>query len=336
MTAHTEGVSTGKVPPMALSGGVTGTATGVSRRRAPGRSAAQASRLTGASLGDNLSRPATSGRRRKPRMNAPAQKAVSLQIPGETASRTQRMGADFSSRLGAYNTYYKHGLRWSEFREAHWNSRFTQVTGAVACGVSRKTYQRWLSGNRPAPSYAFRIVRTIDQGDLSELSPRWKNWIMNSRGELCSPSALVFAPGELEATQYLRPLIEELKRKIRQLEQGMHLPGTAEAPAPQWLPERAQGSAGWSSGDRQGAKVDCGRRGQVNSGGRVSGFAALRPPVPLRGADLISGDPAPGVSGRLASSLAPETPGVTHGTNGAGPPQGVRSKAAATAVRSTT
>jgi hypothetical protein len=114
------------------------------------------------------------------------------------------------------------------FREAHWHSRFTRETGAAACGVSVKTYQRWLSGNRPAPAYAFRIVRAVGQGDLSEISPRWKNWVINSRGELCSPSALVFQPGELEATQYLKVVIEELRRKIRELEQQhpvVQLPG---------------------------------------------------------------------------------------------------------------
>lgn len=114
----------------------------------------------------------------------------------------------------AHNTY----LGCREFAVAHHSSALFRREGAALCGVSLRTYQRWMRGDTRAPGAALRLIRLAGPGGLEHLHRDWRGWSLTLKGELVSPYGRILTPGDIDAEPYYRRLSEILKERIAALQ----------------------------------------------------------------------------------------------------------------------
>lgn len=84
-------------------------------------------------------------------------------------------------------------------------------------GISRRTFYRW---QHNPPQWAIVLLRVLS-GDLEPIHATWAGWVINERGELCTPNNYVFLPGDIHAIFWERQLNRALKVKIQQLEKQL-------------------------------------------------------------------------------------------------------------------
>lgn len=81
---------------------------------------------------------------------------------------------------------------------------------AQTCKVSLKTAARWKAGQSVPPATALMILRR----DLGCFNPEWDGWVINDRGELCSPENWIATPGGIRAQQFHHSLTRALREEI--------------------------------------------------------------------------------------------------------------------------
>ncbi len=133
----------------------------------------------------------------------------------------------------SHNTY----TECREFAIVHHASRLFTREGAALCGVTPRTYRRWLRGEYPAPGSALRLIRLAGTGDMGQLHRHWQGWFMSLRGELVSPYGLTFKPGDLDAEPFYRRLAEDLRRERDALRGQLDT-------HPQWFPGACEAAYG--------------------------------------------------------------------------------------------
>lgn len=84
-------------------------------------------------------------------------------------------------------------------------------------GISRRTFYRY----QPAPPCWAVLLLQLLAGDLSLIHADWRGFVINDRGELCTPNNYVYASGDVMAVYWERQLNRALKTKIRQLEKQL-------------------------------------------------------------------------------------------------------------------
>lgn len=90
---------------------------------------------------------------------------------------------------------------------------------ARICRVSLKTARRWKSGQVGTPETAIMVLSR----DLGIFHPDWSGWVLNDRGELCSPENWISTPGAVRGLQMMHATLgtyrrenQALKAEIRQ------------------------------------------------------------------------------------------------------------------------
>jgi transcriptional regulator with XRE-family HTH domain len=76
--------------------------------------------------------------------------------------------------------------------------------------VDASTARRWKRGDIiPSPG-----ILLVLEGDLGGFHPAWSGWIINGKGELCSPENWICTPGEVRAMQLHQALVAAQRREI--------------------------------------------------------------------------------------------------------------------------
>ena len=57
--------------------------------------------------------------------------------------------------------------------------------------------------------------------DLGFIHPRWKGWVINDLGELCSPENWIATPGDVLAIQLTQLQLGDYRRENRALKQAL-------------------------------------------------------------------------------------------------------------------
>ena len=101
-----------------------------------------------------------------------------------------------------------------QFREWCTDNWSTDADIIDACQIDRRTLRRWRTTGPPE-----RIINALKywRGELR----LWPGWIINSKGELCSPENMIFTPGILRARPYELALTREYRRQLRDLKRQM-------------------------------------------------------------------------------------------------------------------
>ncbi len=120
--------------------------------------------------------------------------------------------------------------------------RFPVKDIARICGVSERNVRRWLDGTRGPPCAAILLLRALMCRDLGFFNPAWEGWVINDRGELCSPENWISTPGDVRALQLKEAQIHAqrqeiycLRHHIAELERTA--PWLEEQPTPESWPE---------------------------------------------------------------------------------------------------
>lgn len=74
---------------------------------------------------------------------------------------------------------------------AHSAEQLAELTGAHVT-----TARRWKKG-APLPEPVRRLLRFVIERELSVLAPEWSGWRIDARGNLVSPEAWTFTPGQV-------------------------------------------------------------------------------------------------------------------------------------------
>jgi len=88
---------------------------------------------------------------------------------------------------------------------------------AQKCKVSLKTAARWKAGQSVPPATALMIMRR----DLGCFHPRWAGWVINVRGELCSPENWIATPGDVLSIQLVQAQLATYRSENRALKQAL-------------------------------------------------------------------------------------------------------------------
>lgn len=102
-------------------------------------------------------------------------------------------------------------LEKEELREAYFGG-MTPNDARALCGVSRRTWGRWMRGLARVPRSALLLLRICAQGELPAAGPEWDGWRFY-RGALLTPEGVEVKPGEIRAMPYLWALVAELQRE---------------------------------------------------------------------------------------------------------------------------
>ena len=99
------------------------------------------------------------------------------------------------------------------FHALHHALQLTPDQGAAACLVSSSTYRRWLRTDQPSPT-AVRLLAIL-AGHMPWAD--WSGWVMH-RGLLYPPgfSRHGISPGDISALPFLRQLLGEYERQVRE------------------------------------------------------------------------------------------------------------------------
>ncbi len=81
----------------------------------------------------------------------------------------------------------------SDFRDA-WRGI---AQAQELCGVSRRTWRRWLAGLARIPRSAYELGRVL-QGEIGIFGEDWRGWRF-SRGVLCDPCLIEHTPRTIDA-----------------------------------------------------------------------------------------------------------------------------------------
>lgn len=88
---------------------------------------------------------------------------------------------------------------------------------AAVCGVDLATARRWKRGATCLPKAAALILAR----DLGCFHPRWAGWVINDRGELCSPENWIATPGDVLSIQLVQAQLATYRSENRALKQAL-------------------------------------------------------------------------------------------------------------------
>ncbi len=94
----------------------------------------------------------------------------------------------------------------------------SKARAAELCGVDKRTWRRWESGETYMPRAVWAWFRAATGGGFAAAGPEWDGWVFY-RGELCAPEGTGFSVGEVRALPYTYALRHELSRNIQNLEE---------------------------------------------------------------------------------------------------------------------
>lgn len=102
---------------------------------------------------------------------------------------------------------------------------------ARICKVDLTTARRWKRGAKCPPETALMILAQ----DLGCFHPDWAGWVINARGELCSPENWISTPGAVRALQMMHATLGAYRRENQALKEALR---RYQFPEEQPLPEQ--------------------------------------------------------------------------------------------------
>jgi hypothetical protein len=108
---------------------------------------------------------------------------------------------------------------------------------ARICHVDITTARRWKRGAKCPPFTALALLAR----DLGYIHPDWSGWVINDRGELCSPENWISTPGAVRSLELMQRTLGEYRRENRSLKAALMEQVFEEQPRPEeWVYEPLQ------------------------------------------------------------------------------------------------
>lgn len=92
----------------------------------------------------------------------------------------------------------------------------SKVKAAELCGVDKRTWRRWESGETPMPRATWAWFKAATDGGFAAGGPEWDGWNFY-RGEICTPEGISFKPGEIRGTPLMFRRIHDYERVTEEL-----------------------------------------------------------------------------------------------------------------------
>jgi len=90
---------------------------------------------------------------------------------------------------------------------------------ARLCFTSLRNARRWKQSKR-VPRLVHAYLELL-RGRVELIHKDWSGWILNSRGELCTPDNDVFKPGHIVAMPMVYASLREHQREVRELKERL-------------------------------------------------------------------------------------------------------------------
>jgi hypothetical protein len=92
----------------------------------------------------------------------------------------------------------------------------SKAKAADLCGVDRRTWRRWESGQTYMPRAVWGWFQAATGGGFAAGGPKWDGWNFY-RGEICTPEGISFKPGEIRSIPFLFRQIHDYERTTEEL-----------------------------------------------------------------------------------------------------------------------
>ena len=92
----------------------------------------------------------------------------------------------------------------------------SKAKAANLCGVDRRTWRRWESGQTYMPRAVWGWFQAATGGGFAAGGPKWDGWNFY-RGEICTPEGISFKPGEIRSIPFLFRQIHDYERTTEEL-----------------------------------------------------------------------------------------------------------------------